>query len=80
MQTKLNAINSARTQYRAAFKTMALGGDWHLYATRSGVTLDREGTHLVILVPHVQAMTEQTMVNSLSNRLSKGTPHLWANA
>lgn len=69
MQTKLNAINSARTQYRAAFKTMALGGDWNLYATKSGVTLDQNGTHLVVLVAHVQAIIETDPL-SFADRVS----------
>lgn len=76
--TEAQAIASTRTQYRAAFHDMACGGQWNLYATRSGVTLDRAGAHLVVLVEGVHAMAEQTVVNCLSTTLRKGTPHLWA--
>lgn len=56
MMTEEKAIASARTQYRAAFRAMTCGGAWSLFATQSGVTLDRAGTHLVVLVADVQAM------------------------
>lgn len=77
--TEAAAIASVRTQYRAAFRDMASSGEqWNLYATRSGATLDRAGTHMVVLVADVQAKAEQTVINCLSARLRKGTPHLWA--
>lgn len=66
MQTEIQAINSARTQYRAAFKSMTLGGAWNVYQGAYGVLLDVAGMNLPILVHDVQAKAEQTMVNALS--------------
>lgn len=75
MQTELDAINSARTQYRAAFKAMAFGGRWHVYRGSVGVILlmgaDTTAT-LSILVSDVQGMTEEAMVNALSVNWRKG--------
>lgn len=78
MNTEAQAIESARQQYRIAFRKMACGGKWNIYATRSGVSLDLDGCQFgEILVRDVQAMAEQTMVNALSAALRRGTPHIW---
>ncbi|WP_315127291.1 hypothetical protein [Comamonas antarctica] len=75
MQTEIQATQSARTQYRAAFKSMAAGGSWHLFQGCVGVILMRqeEGENRPILVADVQAKAEQTMVNALSIALRRAT-------
>lgn len=78
MITSISAYKSARTQYRAAFKAMAADGIWHLYAGSSGVFIDRAGCHdKEVLVHHVEAMTEDTLVVKLSDRLAQGLPEIW---
>lgn len=71
MITEEKAIASARTQYRAMFKTMAITGcAWNLHKGGSGAVLLQEGATmdvpLPIIVRNVHAMAEQTMVNALS--------------
>ena len=81
MITSIAACKSARTQYRAAFKAMAVDGVWHLYAGASGVILSRTGVFdYEVLVPHVAAMTEDTLVVKLSDRLARGWPEIWSKA
>lgn len=65
MQTESQAIASARTQYRASFKTMSRGANWDLCLGSCGVVLDRAFEHQTILVRDVQCMAEETMVNKL---------------
>ena len=81
MITSISACKSARTQYRAAFKAMAADGIWHLYAGSAGVVLDRAGDQSgEVLVHHVEAMTEDTLVVKLSDRLARGWPEKWSKA
>lgn len=81
MITSISACKSARTQHRAAFKSMAADGIWCLYATAYGVLLDRAGCHdYGVLVHHVEAMTEDTLVVKLSDRLAQGWPEIWSKA
>lgn len=68
-QTELQAIASARTQYRAAFISMARGGNWDLFLGSCGVVLDRAFAHQCVLVRDVQCVTEDTMVIKLSAML-----------
>lgn len=73
MKTESELITSARAQYRAAFRHMAAGGDWHLYASSCGVVLDLAGAQSgALLVAHVQAMAENTLAVRLSAALRKG--------
>lgn len=65
-QTELQAISSSRTQYRAAFRQMAMGANWDLFLGSAGVVLDRAFEHQTILVRDVQSMSEETMVLKLS--------------
>lgn len=65
MQTELQAISSARTQYRANFKTMCMGANWDLCLGSCGVVLDRAFEHSNILVRDVQCMSEEIMVQKL---------------
>lgn len=68
--TKIEAITSAKTQYRAAFRAMARGGKWNLSRLPDGLILDlAEYQHGPVLVENVQAMTEQTLIIKLSNSL-----------
>jgi len=74
MLTELNAINSARTQYRAMFKSMARAGvAWNIHRGSCNVVLLQQGApmdvELPILLRNVHAMGEQTMVNALSQAL-----------
>jgi hypothetical protein len=74
MHTELGMIQGARIQYRNYYRTMAIGGRWHVYRAPVGETLSGVIVAPVgdmppgsdILVSDVQAMTEQTMVNALS--------------
>jgi hypothetical protein len=71
MLTEEKAIASARTQYRAMFKSMAASGvAWHLHRGTHNVVLLREDAQmdvpLPVIVPNVHAMAEQTMINALS--------------
>lgn len=79
--TPLNLCKSARTQHKAAFCAMACDGVWHLYAGASGVILSRTGIFdYEVLVPHVEAMTGDTLVVKLSDRLARGWPEIWSKA
>ena len=72
MQTEIEAINSARTQYRAAYWSMAgSSARWHLCQGTAGVVLLSEPCEQPKLVANVHAMTEQTMVNALSAALRR---------
>jgi len=74
VHTELGMIQGARIQYRNYYRTMAMGGRWHVYRAPAGETLS--GVILApvgdmpagseILVSDVQAKTEQTMANALS--------------
>lgn len=64
------AIQGARNQFRGLFRTMAAeGGRWHVHAGSSGYVLAREGCEglpdLPVVVPDVQAMTEDRMAARL---------------
>jgi len=77
MLTELNAISSARTQYRAMFKNMAVSGvAWNLHRGTHNVVLLRADAHMDVPLPvilaNVHAMAEQTMVNALSNAIRRG--------
>lgn len=56
MLTEQNAIASARTQYRAVFKTMAASGvRWNLHRGSANLVLLREGATMDVPLPlHVQ--------------------------
>jgi len=74
--TELDAIKSARTQYRAMFKSMATSGvAWNLHTGHTNVVLLRSDAHmdvpLPVIVSNVHAMAEQTMVNALSLALRR---------
>lgn len=72
--TEAGMIQGAKTQYRNYFRTMAIGGRWHLYRAPVGETLsgvivapsEDMARDAEILVHDVQGMAEQTMVNALS--------------
>lgn len=69
--TEEKAIASARTQYRACFKSMSVSGvRWNLHRGSHNVVLLREDATmdvpLEIIVSNVHAMAEQTMINALS--------------
>ena len=66
MKTELELIAMARGQYRAAFMQMARGGNYDLFLTPSGVTLDRAFSFQCVAVRDVSFMTEETMVLKLS--------------
>lgn len=71
MLTEIQAINTARTQYRAMFRTMAAGGrPWHLHRGSCNVVLLQEGAtmdvDLPIILRNIHTMGEQSMVNALS--------------
>ena len=73
----MNLVNSARTQYRAAFRRMALGGRWHLYRIPGSgqVCLMHEDAAWDIpappvLVPDVQAMSEDRLAQKIHNALT----------
>lgn len=68
----MKMIDSAKTQYRALFKSMALGGRWHLYRfpATDRVCLMREDARWdvpvpPVLVPDVQGMAEARMVQRI---------------
>lgn len=69
MQTEIQAIQSARQQYRAAFRHMAMpGANYCIVSGLVGVVLlsveyveEQE-----ILVECVQAKSEETMINALT--------------
>lgn len=75
MDTSQQMINSARTQYRAMFRTMAAdGGHWHLHHIPGTprVCLMREGALWDIpvppvVVPDVHAMTEGQLAANLAH-------------
>lgn len=76
MLTELNAINSARTQYRAMFASMARAGvPWNFHMGSCNVVLLQQGAtmdvELPVILRNVHAMGEETMVNALSNALRK---------
>lgn len=62
----MQVIASARMQYRAAFISMARGGNWDLFLGSAGVALDRAFEHQCVLVRDVQCLTEESMVIKLS--------------
>lgn len=71
-------IQGAVIQYRNYFRTMALGGRWNVYRsnpgeTLSGVLVAPEGDcpDLLPLVRDVQAMSEESMRNALSEAIRK---------
>ena len=71
MFTEAKAIESARQQYRAMFRTMATSRTaWHIHKGVSGAVLLIDGApmdvQLPVLVQNVHAMAEQTMVNALT--------------
>lgn len=79
MPSEAQAIASARTQYRAMFRSMAASSvHWHLYGGSASVVLLREDAQMDVLLPiivrHINAMSEQTMVNALSTALRHGAP------
>lgn len=84
MVTELQISQSARAQYRAAFKTMAAdpGRRWHLFAHRDGIVLLPSGDELMsrhyLVVQNVQAMTEETMINKLSIAYRLNKPECWS--
>lgn len=69
----------ARRQFRAYFRTMAMGGAWHVYLapegeTLSGVVVAPDGdipADSVIIARHVECGTEQTMVNAMACELDR---------
>lgn len=56
-----------RTQYRAMFQSMAVGGRWHVHRGSAGLVLLRDDATLDVDLPiilrDVQAMCEQTMID-----------------
>ena len=77
MLTEEKAIASARTQYRAMFKSMVTScAPWDIHRGASGAVLLMRGApmdvELPVLVKNVHAMAEQTMVNALSVAWRKG--------
>lgn len=78
IHTRAGMAQGATIQYRNYFRTMALGGRWHVYLAPVGETLsgvivapseDMPGGD--ILVSDVQAMTEETMRAKLANELQR---------
>lgn len=75
MYTLSGMLQGATIQYRNYFRTMAMGGSWHVYRAPDGETLSgvivapREDMppSAPILVQDVQAMTEETMRVKLTN-------------
>lgn len=72
-------IDSARGQYRAMYKSMALGGRWHLHRfpgtdrvvlMRSDAKWDIEEPP--VLVPDVQAMTEARLAQKIQDAVRLG--------
>lgn len=78
MHTLAGMLQGATIQYRNYFRTMALGGAWHVYMapvgeTLSGVIVAPSGDmprDADILVRDVQAMTEETMRVKMANALT----------
>lgn len=77
MLTELQATQSARIQYRAVFKSMAVSGmRWNFHKGSANVVLLREDATLDVPLPiilsDVQAMSEETMINKLCAALRNG--------
>ena len=71
-------LTEARALFLARFRDMAVSSQaWHLYATATGLAIEPDGTHTVILVPNVHAVDCQTLTARLQDKLSRGWPHLW---
>lgn len=71
MITEQKLIESARGQYRAFFRDMAASGvTWNIHIGMLGPVLLQHGATmdvpLPVLLTNIQAMTEETMVNRLS--------------
>lgn len=71
MITEQKLIESARWQYRAFFRVMAASGvTWNFHVGTQSVFLSQHGATmevpLPVLLTNIQAMTEETMVNRLS--------------
>lgn len=77
MISKNSAISSARCQYRGAFRQMAVGGKWHLFATENGVIITQEKSGATCLVDNVHARTEEQTANALHLSLLNSTPIEW---
>jgi hypothetical protein len=80
MITKNAVISSARAQYRGAFRQMATGGNWHLFATPVGVILCQEKVGATCLVNNVHARTEEQMSMALGHAIGSKTPNEWVAA
>lgn len=75
MTTEIQAIQSARQQFRAAFRQMAATGQrYDLTAGTCGPVLAPRGDLPgAVLVADVQGMAEQTMVNALAAAWKRNT-------
>lgn len=72
-------IDSARTQYRAMFRSMAAGGRWHLHRipdTDRVCLMNQDARWDIpeppVLVPDVQAMTEARLVQKIHDAVRLG--------
>ena len=71
-------VERAPVQFRRLFTTMgASRTQWHLFATRDGVELARDGAHIVVLVPDVHTYTEERLAERIRTELRRRTPLLW---
>jgi len=83
MVTELQICQSARTQFRAAFRAMAANPvRWHLFAHEDGVVLlpagdEVPGRHFPVVLD-VQATVEDFMVIKLVNAYRYNKPEIWA--
>ena len=73
MLTEIEAIKMTRLAHRAEFRSMALGGRWHLCKGAVNVVLlpEHQVEDRVILVHDVQGLTEDATVNALSLALRR---------
>lgn len=67
-------ISGLRTQFRTMFRTMAVGGRWHVHRGSAGLVLLAEGARMDVPLPiilhDVQAMTEDRMASRIHDILS----------
>lgn len=75
-RTTAEAQSLTRAEFKAKFMSMTYG-QWHLYATATGVTIAPEGEHMVRLVSNVHAMDLPRALASLQAQLERSWPSLW---
>ena len=68
-------LSGLRTQYRAMFREMSMGGSWNVHRGSAGLVLLRSDAvcdvPLPVLVRDVQAMTEAAMLARVQTELSR---------